>query len=63
MNNINIIINYLNQIKNIININKFDNIINILIDLLETNNIKEFLRRYDIFIIDINNYNNNKHEE
>ncbi len=51
--NINIIINYLNQIKNIIDTNKFDNIINILIDLLETNHIKEFLRRYDIFIVDI----------
>jgi len=55
MNNINIIIKYLNQIKNFIDTNKFDNIINILIDLLETNHIKEFLRRYDIFIIDINN--------
>jgi hypothetical protein len=55
MNNINIIIKYLNQIKNFIDTNKLDNIINILIDLLETNHIKEFLRRYDIFIIDINN--------
>ena len=58
MNNINIIINYLIQIKNIIDTNKFDNIINILIDLLESNYIKEFLRRYDIFIIDIKKYNN-----
>jgi len=63
MNNINIIINYLNQIKNIINTNKFDNIINILIDLLESNYIKEFLKRYDIFIIDIKNYNNNKYKK
>ena len=55
MNNINIIIKYLNKIKNFIDTNKLDNIINILIDLLETNHIKEFLRRYDIFIIDINN--------
>ncbi len=63
MNNINIIINYLNQIKSIIDTNKFDNIINILIDLLETNYIKEFLRRYDIFIIDIKNYYNNKYKK
>ena len=63
MNNINVIINYLIQIKNIIDTNKFDNIINILIDLLESNYIKEFLRRYDIFIIDIKNYNNNKHKK
>ena len=58
MNNINFIINYLIQIKNIIDTNNVDNIINILIDLLESNYIKEFLRRYDIFIIDIKKYNN-----
>jgi len=63
MNNFNIIINYLNQIKNIIDTNKFDNIINILIDLLETNHIKEFLRKYDIFIVDIKKYNNNKYKK
>ena len=50
------IIKYLQEIKFIFNkknINKFDNIIDILIDLLVTKHIKEFLRRYDIFIQDL----------
>lgn len=50
------IIKYLQEIKFIFqkkNINKFDNIIDILIDLLLTKHIKEFLRRYDIFIQDL----------
>tara|TARA_Y100000589_G_C26633169_1_gene418959 strand:+ start:227 stop:406 length:180 start_codon:yes stop_codon:yes gene_type:complete len=49
--NIKNIINYLNELK------KYklesENIINILIDLLKNQCIKEFLRRYDIFINDI----------
>tara|TARA_Y100001933_G_C18618281_1_gene405169 strand:- start:248 stop:427 length:180 start_codon:yes stop_codon:yes gene_type:complete len=49
--NISNIINYLQQIKK--NKSKFQNIINILIDLLQNNHIKEFLRRYDIFIQDL----------
>ena len=44
------IINYLEKIKKL-NLN-FVNIINILIDLLKTHHITEFLRRYDLFIID-----------
>lgn len=53
MKNINLIINYLNKIKKNLNTNQFNNIINILIDLLKTKYIPEFLRRYDIFIKDI----------
>ena len=49
--NINNIINYLNELKKYKL--EFENIINILIDLLENQYIQEFLRRYDIFINDI----------
>ena len=48
---INNIINYLNELKKYKL--EFENIINILIDLLENQYIQEFLRRYDIFINDI----------
>ena len=49
--NISNIIYYLNQIKK--NKFQFENIINILIDLLQTYHIKEFFRRYDIFLNDL----------
>ena len=51
--NISNIIYYLNQLKK--KQFQFENIINILIDLLKTYHIKEFLRRYDIFILDLKN--------
>ena len=49
--NISNIIYYLNQIKK--KQFQFENIINILIDLLQTYHIKEFFRRYDIFLNDL----------
>jgi len=54
---------YLLTIKLILNENKIfinDNIINLLIEFLHTNNIDEFLVRYDCFIIELKNINLNQ---